>query len=165
MTNFLSGALLRRAALLIGVSVASAAIVPAQSPVASNAAQPKLSIEELTAQWASLELPLLGVTDLSDLQRDAIELLEEKYRKLFNDEAGPIRAARVTLYQRGPFERQNVERALERMGELRRRELALTRTLLTETQRVRYDENLKLIAAQEADANAKREREAAFVTP
>lgn len=165
MTNFVPGAMLRRAALLIGVSIASASIVAAQSTVASNAAQPKLSIEELTAQWASLELPLLGVTDLSDLQRDAIELLEEKYRKLFNDEAGPIRAARVTLYQRGPFERQNVERALERMSELRRRELALTRTLLTDAQRVRYDENLKLIAAQEADANAKRDREAAFVTP
>lgn len=165
MTNFVPGAMLRRAALLIGVSIASASIVAAQSNVASNAAQPKLSIEELTAQWASLELPLLGVTDLSDLQRDAIELLEEKYRKLFNDEAGPIRAARVTLYQRGPFERQNVERALERMSELRRRELALTRTLLTDAQRVRYDENLKLIAAQEADANAKRDREAAFVTP
>lgn len=165
MTNFVPGAMLRRAALLIGVSIASASIVTAQSTVASNAAQPKLSIEELTAQWASLELPLLGVTDLSDLQRDAIELLEEKYRKLFNDEAGPIRAARVTLYQRGPFERQNVERALERMSELRRRELTLTRTLLTQAQRVRYDENLKQIAAQEADANAKRDREAAFFTP
>ena len=165
MTKSMAGAALRRVALVIGVTVASAAIVAAQSTVASSATQPKLSIEELTAQWASLELPLLGVTDLSDLQRDAIELLEEKYRKLFNDEAGPIRAARVTLYQRGPFERQNVERALERMGDLRKRELVLTRTLLTESQRVRYDENLKLIAAQEADANAKREREAAFVTP
>lgn len=165
MTNFLPGALLRRAALLFGVTVASASIMAAQSTVASSATQPKMSIDELTAQWASLELPLLGVTELSDLQRDAIELLEEKYRKLFNDEAGPIRAARVTLYQRGPFERQNVERALERMSELRRRELALTRTLLTDAQRVRYDENLKLIAAQEADANAKRDREAAFVTP
>ena len=71
----------------------------------------------------------------------------------------------MTLYQRGPFERQNVERALERMAELRKRELALTRTLLTDEQRIRYDLNLKAIAAQEAAANVKRDREAAFVTP
>ena len=165
MTNSRTGAALRQVALIAGVAMAAVPTLAAQAAVASSATQPKLSIEELTAQWASLELPLLGISDLSDLQRDAIELLEDKYRKLFNDEAGPIRAARVTLYQRGPFERQNVERALERMGELRKRELVLTRTLLTESQRPRYDENLKLIAAQEADANAKREREAAFVTP
>lgn len=131
----------------------------------SNATQAKPSIEELTAQWASLELPLLGVSSLTDLQRDAIEILEEKYRKLFNDEAGPIRAARITLYQRGPFERHNVERALERMAELRKRELELTRTLLTDDQRIRYDANLKAIAAQELAANTKRDREAAFFTP
>lgn len=165
MTNHLPGTALRRLALVISVTVASASTLTAQSPVASSVAQPKLSIEDLTAQWASLELPLLDVTELTDLQRDAIELLENKFRTLFNEEAGPIRAARVTLYQRGPFERQNVERAIERMGDLRKRELALTRTLLTETQRVRYDANLKLIAAQEADANTKRDREAAFFTP
>ena len=131
----------------------------------NDATHSKPSIEELTAQWASLELPLLGVSNLTDLQRDAIEILEEKYRKLFNDEAGPIRAARITLYQRGPFERHNVERALERMAELRRRELELTRTLLTDDQRIRYDANLKAIAAQELAANTRRDREAAFFTP
>ncbi|MBC7841403.1 MAG: hypothetical protein H7099_03795 [Gemmatimonadaceae bacterium] len=165
MTNSVPGTTLRRLAVVIGVTLASAPILVAQSPFASSAAQPKQSIEELTTQWASLELPLLGISDLTDLQRDAIELLEGRFRTLFNEEAGPIRAARVTLYQRGPFERQNVERALERMGELRRRELALTRSMLTETQRVRYDANLRQIAAQEADANTKRDREAAFFTP
>jgi Spy/CpxP family protein refolding chaperone len=153
-----------RIALLLALTTALTPALHAQSATAS-ATPAKMTIEELTAQWASLELPLLGVADMTDLQRDAIELLEEKYRKLFNDEAGPIRAARITLYQRGPFERQNVERALERMSELRKRELEQTRTLLTPAQRVRYDENLKAIAAQEADANTKRDREAAFVTP
>ena len=152
---------LRRATLVIGVAISLAPRAHGQS----DATQARPSIEELTAQWASLELPLLGVSSLTDLQRDAIEILEEKYRKLFNDEAGPIRAARITLYQRGPFERHNVERALERMAELRRRELELTRTLLTDDQRIRYDANLKAIAAQELAANTKRDREAAFFTP
>lgn len=129
----------------------------------SAAARP--TIDELTAQWASVERPLIGVTDLSDLQRDAIELLEEKHRKLFNDEAAPLRAARIALLQRGPFERQRVEQALQRMAELRRKELQLLRGLLTDAQRVRYDENLKVLAAEEAAADAKRDREAAFVTP
>lgn len=151
--------------LLLGLALAGGQALTAQATIANGSAQPKLSIEELTAQWASLELPLLGVADLTDLQRDAIELLEEKFRKLFNDEAGPIRAARVTLYQRGPFERQNIARALERMSDLRTRELELTRTILTEAQRPRFDDNLKAIAAQEAAANTKREREAAFFTP
>ena len=152
---------LRCTAILALLLLVSAPRASAQAA----ATAPKATIEELTAQWASLELPLLGVPDLTDLQRNAIELLEEKYRKLFNDEAGPIRAARVTLYQRGPFERQNVERALERMADLRKRELELTRTLLTDEQRIKYDLNLRAIAAQEAAANAKRDREAAFVTP
>ena len=152
---------LRCAAILAVLLLAVTQRLSAQA----EATAPKATIEELTAQWASLEMPLLGVPNLTDLQRDAIELLEEKYRKLFNDEAGPIRAARVTLYQRGPFERQNVERALERMADLRKRELVLTRTLLTDEQRIKYDLNLKAIAAQEAAANVKRDRAAAFVTP
>ena len=153
--------IIRRVALVAGLACALAPGASAQH----DATPVKASIEELTAQWASLELPLLGISNLTDLQRDAIEVLEEKYRKLFNDEAGPIRAARITLYQRGPFERHNVERALERMAELRKRELELTRTLLTDDQRLRYDANLKTIAALEASANTKRDREAAFVTP
>ena len=163
--NRTSGA--RRLALVAAISVGASMLVTtvsvAQGSVASS--QPRMSIEDLTAQWASLERPLLNVTELTDLQRDAIELLEERYRKLFNDEAGPIRAARVTLLQRGPFERQGVERALQRMAEIRRKELAQLRTLLTESQRVTYDQNLKVIAIEEAAAEARREREAAFVTP
>jgi hypothetical protein len=158
-------AALRRFGLLTVLTVAGAEALAAQASVANAVSQPRLSIEELTAQWASLELPLQGVPDLSDLQRDAIELLEEKFRKLFNDEAAPIRAARVTLYQRGPFERQNIARAIERMTDLRTRELELTRTLLSDAQRPRFDANLKAIAAYEAAANTQREREAAFYTP
>jgi Spy/CpxP family protein refolding chaperone len=155
------GHAIRRSTFIVAIALVLAPQLTAQT----DRIAAKASIEDLTAQWASLELPLLGVSTLTDLQRDAIELLEEKYRKLFNDEAGPIRAARITLYQRGPFERQNVERALERMAELRKRELELTRSLLNDDQRVRYDQNVKAIAAQEAAADAKRDREAAFVTP
>ena len=133
--------------------------------VAAAAAPAKMTLEELTAQWASLERPLLGVPDLTDLQRDAIELLEDRYRKQFIDEAAPIRNARVALLQRGPFERQAIERALQRMAELRKRELVQLRGLLTDAQRVPYDANLRAIAAEEAAAEAKRDREAAFYTP
>lgn len=155
--------LLLLSALSLGASMLFTTVSVAQGTVAGS--QPRMSIEDLTAQWASLERPLLNVTELTDLQRDAIELLEDRYRKLFNDEAGPIRSARVTLLQRGPFERQGVERALQRMAELRKKELAQLRTLLTESQRVTYDENLKAIAIEESAAEARREREAAFVTP
>ena len=146
------------------VSFAAPAVVCAQD-VAVAAAQPRMTLEELTAQWASLERPLIGVPDLSDLQRDAIELLEERYRKQFSDEAVPIRNARVALLQRGPFDRQAIERALQRMAELRKKQLAQLRTLLTEPQRVPYDANLRAIAAEEAAAETKRDREAAFYTP
>lgn len=158
---------MRRLALLsalgLGASMLLTTVSVAQGTVAAS--QPRMSIEDLTAQWASLERPLMNVRELSDLQRDAIELLEERYRKLFSDEAGPIRAARVALLQRGPFERHGIERALQRMSELRRKELLQLRTLLTESQRVTYDENLKAITIEEAAAEARREREAAFVTP
>ena len=151
-------------ALALGVTFVAAHGAGAQE-VGMGSAAMRPTIEDLTAQWASVERPLLGVADLTDLQRDAIELLEEKHRKLFNIEAGPIRQARIALLQRGPFERQRVEQALQRMVELRRAELQLLRGLLTDTQRVRYDQNLKLLAAEEAAAETKRDREAAFVTP
>ena len=82
---------LRCAAILAVLLLAVTQRLSAQA----EATAPKATIEELTAQWASLEMPLLGVPNLTDLQRDAIELLEEKYRKLFNDEAGPIRAPAI----------------------------------------------------------------------
>lgn len=158
---------MRRLALLSALGLGASMLFPrvsmAQGTVAAS--QPRMSIDDLTVQWASLERPLLNVMELTDLQRDAIELLEERYRRLFNDEAGPIRAARVTLLQRGPFERQGIERALQRMTELRKKELAQLRTLLSESQRVTYDENLKAITIEEAAAEARREREAAFFTP
>ena len=142
-------------------------VVPltAQTPATPAAAPALRTIEDLTAQWASLERPLLGVENLSDLQRDAIELLEEKYRQEMDKAADLIRSARVMLERRGPFERHDVERALQRMTELRRRELELCRAILTEAQRPKYDANLRTIAAEEAAAETKREREAAFFTP
>ena len=150
--------------LALGASLGSAPRCAAQE-VWMGSASSRPSIDDLTVQWASVERPLLGVTDVTDLQRDAIELLEEQHRKLFNDEAVPIRAARIALLQRGPFERQRVEQALQRMAELRRRELQLLRGILTDAQRVRYDENLKALTSDETEAEAKRDREAAFVTP
>lgn len=152
------------ATFALGASIGTARRAEAQE-VGMGSAASRPSLDELTAQWASVERPLLGVTDLTDLQRDAIELLEEKHRKLFDNEAGPIRAARIALLQRGPFERQRVEQALQRMAELRRRELQLLRGILTDAQRVRYDENLKVLAAEEAAAVLRRDREAAFFTP
>jgi len=41
----------------------------------------------------------------------------------------------------------------------------LLRGILTDAQRVRFDENLKALASDETEAEAKRDREAAFVTP
>ncbi|MCC7054200.1 MAG: hypothetical protein IT355_13120 [Gemmatimonadaceae bacterium] len=151
---------------LVALVMFPMAVRPAAAQQVASNAPVRLSIEELTAQWASLERPLLGVTELTDLQRDAIELLEEKYRKLFNDEAGPIRAARSALLQNSQnFARQDVERALSRMAALRKRELELLRTILTDAQRVRYDENLKVLDAEEEDARLRRAREEAFYTP
>ena len=165
-TSWTSSRVMRATAALVLVSVVGAGAATAQGSTVASATPARMSIEDLTAQWASLERPLLGVTELTDLQRDAIELLEEKYRKLFNDEAGPIRAARIALLQNGQnFARQDVERALERMASLRKRELELLRSILTEPQRVRYDENLRVLAAEEAEAKRKREREEAFYTP
>ncbi len=157
----------RRTMIAAVFGSASVFVMPAmvQAQELAAATGPKMTLEDLTAQWASLERPLVGVPDLTDLQRDAIELLEERYRKQFNDEAAPIRSARVALLQRGPFERQSIERALQRMAELRKKELTQLRGLLTEAQRVPYDVNLRAIAAEEAAAEARRDREAAFYTP
>ena len=46
------------------------------------------------------------------------------------------------LMRMRPFVRHGAERALDRMTDLRKKELAQLRTLLTEAQRVRYDVNL-----------------------
>lgn len=153
-------------ASLLGLmlTVGSARVAVAQA--VASAAPARMTLEELTAQWASLERPLLGVTGLTDLQRDAIELLEERYRTLFNDEARPIRTARIALLQNSQnFARQDVERALDRMAALRKKELELLRNILTDAQRVKYDENLKVLAAEEEDARLRRARDEAFYTP
>ena len=169
MSKASSFAIVGRFALTAALGVAAVLAAPetvrAQSQTELAPASTRVPIEELTAQWASLERPLLGVPDLTDLQRDAIELLEERYRKLFNYEAVPIKNARLALLQRGPFERQAIELALQRMTELRKRQLVQLRSLLTEAQRVPYDANLRAIAAEEAAAETKREREAQFYTP
>lgn len=159
------GRIIAAGVFVLGASLVTTNTSGAQATTVASGATARQSIEELTAQWASLERPLLGVTELTDLQRDAIELLEDRYRKLFNDEAGPIRSARAMLMRKGPFDRHGVELALNRMTELRKKELAQLRTLLTDAQRVRYDANLKQLEAEEAAAQLVRDREAAFVTP
>ena len=160
-----SGRILATGLFVLGSSLATSTVSSAQATTVASGATARQSIEDLTAQWASLERPLVGVSDLTDLQRDAIELLEDRYRTSFNDEAGPIRSARAMLMRKGPFDRHGVERALDRMTELRKKELAQLRTLLTDAQRVRYDANLKQLEAEEAAAQQVRDREAAFVTP
>jgi Spy/CpxP family protein refolding chaperone len=154
---------------VIGLTAAAIAVpqrATAQSGLlASNGPSKKFSLEELASQWASLERPLLGVTGLTDEQRDVIEALEEKYRKQMNNDAGPIREARVMVLQRGPFDRQMVEVALMRMKELRRNQLSELRAALTTEQRVKYDANLKQMEAEEEAANMVRERDAAFYVP
>lgn len=160
----------RRLRLAVGLATTlTASLAPAalaQEQAVASAKPARLSLEDLTAQWASLERPLLGVTELTDLQRDAIELLEEKHRALFLAEAGPIRAARTALmWNSQNFQRQDVERALTRIAGLRKSQLQLLRGFLTEAQRVKYDQNLKVLEAEEAAARAQRERDEAFYTP
>jgi len=156
-------------AVIFGVSCSaflmSARGAAAQSRDVASAASVKLTIDELTAQWASLERPLIGVTNLSDVQRDAIEMLEDRHRKLFDEAAGPIRNARQMLLRQGPFDRHGVERALDAITELRKHQLELLRRLLTDDQRIRFDENMKEVNAEEASAVAKRQRDAQFYTP
>jgi hypothetical protein len=159
-------AVLRGALLVSALSGVHVSAVLAQATTVASGTVSRLSIEELTSQWASLERPLLGVTGLTEPQYTAIELLEEKYRKLFLDEARPIRAARSALMQNSQnFRRQDVERALERIAFQRKRQLELIRDVLTVEQRVRFDENLKVLAAEEAEAKTRRERDEAFYTP
>lgn len=154
------------AATLVALSVAAPRTARAQGNAIASARPVRFSIEDLSAQWASLERPLIGVTELTDLQRDAIELLEEKHRGLFFNEAVPIRDAREKLLLNAQnFPRQQVERALERISSLRKKQLLLLRGILTDAQRVRYDENLKVLEAEEAAARVKRDRDEAFYTP
>jgi len=161
---------------LVGRAVASWALVAltlsghralqAQGATIASATPTRVSLEYLTTEWASLERPLIGVIELTDVQRDAIELLEEKYRNLFKIESGPIRSARVALLQNGQnFARQDVERALERMAALRKRQLVALRGVLTDAQRVRYDENMKALAMEEEAARTSRERDENFYIP
>ena len=140
--------------------------VSAQGRTLASAATPLFSVEELAAQWASLERPLIGVNELTDLQRDAIEILEEQYRALIAREAMPMRDAREKLLMNAQnFPRQQVERALERIVALRKKQLQLLRGILTDAQRVRYDQNLKVLEAEEEAARLKRDRDEAFYTP
>jgi hypothetical protein len=160
---------LRQLALATAVIALGGAVprsVSAQNQALANATPVKFSIEELAAQWASLERPLLGVTDLTDLQRDAIELLEEKHRGLFANEAVPIRDAREKMLLNAQnFPRQQVERALDKIIALRKHQLQLLRNILTDAQRVKYDANLKVMEAEEEAARLKRDRDEAFYNP
>jgi Spy/CpxP family protein refolding chaperone len=154
------------AAVVAALSGGIAAESEAQGNAIASATPARFSIEDLSAQWASLERPLLGVTDLTDLQRDAIELLEEKHRGLFFNEAIPIRDAREKLLMNSQnFPRQQVERALDRISSLRKKQLQLLRGILTDAQRVKFDENLKVLEVEEAAARLRRERDEAFYTP
>jgi len=154
------------AAALVVLSGVAPRTVWAQGKAIASATPARFSIEDLSAQWASLERPLIGVTDLTDLQRDAIELLEDKHRALFANEAVPIRDAREKLLINPQnFPRQQVERALERISSLRKHQLQLLRSILTDAQRVKYDGNLKVLEAEEAAARLKRDRDEAFYTP
>lgn len=151
---------------LVALTLSGAAALQAQGATIASATPIRVSLEYLTIEWASLERPLIGVIELTDVQRDAIELLEEKYRNLFKIEAGPIRSARVALLQNSQnFARQDVERALERMAALRKRQLVALRGVLTDAQRVRYDENMKALAMEEEAARTSRERDENFYIP
>jgi Spy/CpxP family protein refolding chaperone len=161
-----SARLLLRSATLAALSCAVAApIVSAQGPVFATADKKRFSIEDLAARWASLERPMIGIEGLTDTQRDSIEALEERYRKQLNDAAAPIKDARREMMRQGPFDRQVIETALMRMKALRQKQLAELGTLLTREQRVKYDQNLKEIEAEEAAADLIRERDAAFYNP
>ncbi len=154
------------ATAVIALGCALPASVSAQGRSVASAATPLFSVEELAAQWASLERPLIGVSDLTDLQRDAIEILEEQYRAQIAREAIPMRDAREKLLMNAQnFPRQQVERALERIVALRKKQLQLLRGILTDAQRVRYDQNLKVLEAEEEAARLKRDRDEAFYTP
>jgi Flp pilus assembly CpaE family ATPase len=158
--------LLVLAATAIALGGVAPTSVSAQGRSLASAATPLFSVEELAAQWASLERPLIGVTELTDLQRDAIEILEEQYRGLIAKEAVPMRDAREKLLMNAQnFPRQQVERALERIVALRKKQLQLLRGILTDAQRVRYDQNLKVLEAEEEAARLKRDRDEAFYTP
>lgn len=153
-----------RGALMLSVTVSVLAPAAcAQSDAMTSATPSRLTIEELTAQWASLERPLLGVTELTDLQRDAIERLETQYRRILHHEAGPIRFARPALEANSlNVARRDVAVALERMASLRTRQLESLRKVLTDAQRVMFDANLQVLAAEEAEASDRRERDAVY---
>lgn len=95
------------------------------------------------AMSASLEEALLGVTRISDVQRDTVQSLEQALRETIVIQGEAIRRTRRAANNRWPSEPELVERELNAIASARDEALARLRATLSREQRDRFDRNVR----------------------
>ena len=89
----------------------------------------------------SLEQVLLGVSGVTDTQRDLLEAMESRTRDSIAVVALPLRDARRTSLKGWPSEQDLHEGTLNRIAAIRNAGLDSARAILAEPQRRQFDQN------------------------
>jgi len=104
---------------------------------------------------ALLERPLAGVEGLTAIQKDALTKLEETYKAKFTTMSTTLREAMMAARQSGgPPDMAAMGKMRDGMAAMQKEEFGMARALLTPAQQPKFDENLKAMAAEEAERNA-----------
>jgi len=94
---------------------------------------------------STLEIALLGVSDVSDAQRDTIERFEQELRDRVAQLGEPIRRARRNGRAGWPAEPELIEREINAIAAMRQRVFERLRDVLTPSQHQRFDSNIRMI--------------------
>jgi hypothetical protein len=108
-------------------------------------------------QMASLERPLAGIDGVTDAQKASLGQVEARYRKEIGEAMAAMRDMMMAARESGtPPDMNEMRKNREAMREMRTKEWAEARALLTAAQQPKFDENTKAIL----DEETKREAEA-----
>ncbi len=104
---------------------------------------------------ALLERPLMGVEGLTAAQTDTLTKLEAAYKVKFTAASAAQREAMMAARQSGGApDMSAMMKMRDGMSAMQKEEFALARGLLTAAQQPKFDENVKAMAAEEAERNA-----------
>ncbi len=107
------------------------------------------------AQMASLERPMAGVEGVTDAQKASLAKIEGKYRTELGEAAMSLRDIMMAAREAGsPPDMNEMRKVRDAMREMRTKELAEARAVLTEAQRPKFDENVKAMLDEEAKREA-----------
>ncbi len=106
-------------------------------------------------QLASLDQPMAGVEGITDAQKTSLGAIETKYRKELGEAAMSLRDLMMAAREAGtPPDMGEMRKVRDVMRDLRAKELAEARGVLTDAQRPKFDANVKAMLEEEAKREA-----------